>query len=159
MGGQTRKNKNIMLDKKLVKISPHNYFWARRTVFVSIGHSYHNFHVSEGSPVSHLHLGSLAPPEPRTRDLGTGWVHRDVYKAIYTSRFEELCDNQGTKIYLLVQENRLGGDTHAYSEGIMSQFDDILKFLGFFNKTSHFLDFGLIKKIIAYIQSIYGLDI
>mgnify|MGYP003707246605 CR=1 FL=1 len=59
-------------------------------------------------------------PEPRTRDLGTGWVHRDVYKAIYTSRFEELCDNQGTKIYLLVQENRLGGDAHAYSEGIMS---------------------------------------
>ena len=95
--------------------------------------------------------GRWSRPEPRTRDLGTGWVHRGALQAIYTSRFEELCDNQGTKIYLLVQENRLGGDAHAYSEGIMSQFDDILKFLGFLNKTSHFLDFGLIKKIIAYI--------
>ena len=83
--------------------------------------------------------------------FGIGWIHRGALQAIYTSRFEELCDNQGTKIYLLVQENRLGGDAHAYSEGIMSQFDDILKCLGFFNKTSHFLDFGLIKKIIAYI--------
>ena len=42
----------------------------------------------------------------------------------------------------------MGGDTHAYSEGIMSQFNDILKFPGFLNKTSQS---GLIKKIITYL--------